>query len=140
MIYEVTVKYLGEEAKPVKESFLICEPVNFAEAEAFAYNEYKGLEDLDVIAVKRSAIQEVRKIDASLLGENIYEVITLFTIIDEVTAKEKKVALRMAVVSDTIAHAQDYVRGSLSHNEELVSIKLTKFVSIFDAVSKQKIS
>ena len=30
MIYEVTVKYLNEEAKPVKESILICEAVNFA--------------------------------------------------------------------------------------------------------------
>lgn len=140
MIHEVTVKYLGEEAKPVKESILICEPVNFAEAEEIAFKEFEGLENLDVIAVKRSAIQEVRKVDDASLDESIYEVTTLFTTIDEVSAKEKKTAFKYAVVSDTIDHAQDYVRGFLMHNEELVSIKLTKFVSIFDAVSKHKIS
>ena len=139
MIYEVTVKYLNEEAKPVKESILVCEAVNFAEAEAIALSEYSGYNNIDVVAVKRSAIQEVRKLGVYLDVE-IYEVTTLFTTIDEVTAKEKKTAFKYAVVGDSIYRAQDYVKKNiLEHNEELVSIKLTKFISIYDAVSKQKI-
>lgn len=146
MIYEVTVKYLNDEAKPVKESILICEAVNFAEAEAIALSEYSGYDSIDVVAVKRSAIQEVRKLGVYLDVE-IYEVTTLFTTIDEVTAKEKKTAFKekktafkYAVVGDSIYRAQDYVKKNiLEHNEELVSIKLTKFISIYDAVSKQKI-
>ena len=74
------------------------------------------------------------------LDVEIYEVTTLFTTIDEVTAKEKKTAFKYAVVGDSIYWAQDYVKKNiLEHNEELVSIKLTKFISIYDAVSKQKI-
>lgn len=139
MIHEVTVKYLNEEAKPVKESIIICEAVNFAEAEAIALSEYSGYNSIDVVAVKRSAIQEVRKLGEVDLDVEIYEVTTLFTTIDEVTAKEKKTAFKYAVVGDSIYQAQDYVKKNLINNEELVSIKLTKFMSIYDAVSKQKI-
>lgn len=138
MIYEGTITYIARDKngndKQVKESYIIDNVETFAEVEEMLYQEFEDLTDIDVVAIKRSNINEIIK-PKTTEGENVWiaDIVQMFT--DE-NGVEKEMRYKFAFFSMYPDTAFQYVREYLKQgytDMELVGLKRTRFEDIFVA-------
>ena len=72
MIYEGTISYMkidknGNE-KVIKESYIVDNVETFADAELALFEEFKSLNAIDIIAIKRSRLKEIANKHAVGMG------------------------------------------------------------------------
>lgn len=138
MTYEATITYVTIDKqgndKQAKESYMVDGVETFAEVEELLYKEFQDLTDIDVIAIKRSNINEIIK-GKTTDGESVWvaDIVQLF--VDE-NGIEKEMRYKFAFFSMYPDTAFNYVREYLKQgytDMELVGLKKTRFKDIFTA-------
>lgn len=137
MIYEATITYLTRDKngndKQMKESFIVDNVETFAQVEELFYQEFQDLTDFDVIAIKRSNINEIIN-KCSNVDEKIWlaDIVQMF--VDE-NGVEKEIRYKFAFFSLNTDTAFQYVKEYLKQgytDMELVGLKKTRFQDIFE--------
>lgn len=137
MIYEATITYITRDNngndKQAKESFIIDNVETFAQVEELMYREFQNLTDIDVIAIKRSNINEIIN-KCSNADEKIWlaDIVQMF--VDE-NGVEKEMRYKFAFFSLNTDTAFQYVKEYLKQgytDMELVGLKKTRFQDIFE--------
>lgn len=136
MIYEATITYITRDNngndKQAKESFIIDNVETFAQVEELLYQEFQNLTDIDVIAIKRSNINEIIK-RCSNADEKIWLANIVQMFVDE-NGVEKEMRYKFAFFSLNTDTAFQYVKEYLKQgytDMELVGLKKTRFQDIF---------
>lgn len=135
MIYEVTIQYSkidqkGNE-KSIKEKYLV-ENIDFhAEAENKLYQEMQGLNDLDVVAVKRSKIREF--VNARQNDDDRIFVADVADIRTNDDGEEVQLIYKVAVFAMNFDAAKSALATYLQQgfDMELVGLKCTKFIDLY---------
>ena len=136
MIYEATITYITRDNngndKQAKESFIIDNAETFAQVEELLYQEFQNLTDIDVIAIKRSNINEIINM-CSNADEKIWlaDIVQMF--VDE-NGVEKEMRYKFAFFSLNTDTAFQYVKEYLKQgytDMELVGLKKTRFQDIY---------
>ena len=136
MIYEATITYITRDNngndKQEKESFIIDNVETFAQVEELLYQEFQNLTDIDVIAIKRSNINEIINM-CSNADEKIWlaDIVQMF--VDE-NGVEKEMRYKFAFFSLNTDTAFQYVKEYLKQgytDMELVGLKKTRFQDIY---------
>ena len=131
MIYESTVQFTTVDAhgndRVVKQRFIIKEAMLHGEAEGITYKECHEQTDIDVIAVKRSKIEEIlnkRQSDADYIF--IADVADITT--DE-NGEENELVYKMAFYANNADNAFNFIMAYLrqGYNMTLVGLKKTKY-------------
>ena len=134
MIYESTVQFVTSDEKgndkTKKESVILEECETFTEVEAKMYETYDGHTDLDVIAIKRSRINEIankRSDDSDYIF--IAEVCDTFT---DDKGDEKETSYKVAFFAPSIDKAKTFIDEYMKqgYDMKLKSITETKFVDV----------
>ena len=137
MIYEATITYLTRDKngndKEVKNVFIVDNAETFAQVEELMYREFQNLTDIDVIAIKRSNINEIIN-KCSNADEKIWlaDIVQMF--VDE-NGVEKEMHYKFAFFSLNTDTAFQYVKEYLKQgydDMELVGLKKTRFQDIFE--------
>lgn len=136
MTYEATITYLTRDKngndKQMKTSYIIDEVETFAQVEELLYDKFQGLTDIDVVAIKRSNINEIIK-PKTTDGESVWiaDIVQNFTDENDV---EKEMRYKFAFFSMYPDTAFQYVKEYLKQgydDMELVGLKKTRFQDIF---------
>lgn len=136
MIYEATITYITRDNngndKQVKESYIFDNVETFAQVEEMLYREFQDLTDIDVIAIKRSNINETIK-PKTTEGESVWmaDIVQMFT---DDNGVEKEMRYKFAFFSLNTDTAFQYVKEYLKQgytDMELVGLKKTRFQDIF---------
>lgn len=136
MIYEFQISYntRNDKGRDVtkKESYIVTNAETFTEVESVANREFDGLDELDIVAIKRSVITEI-------VNECKYEDDKIFTaslcdIFHADDGTEKELRYTVALFAQDIKKAHDYVNEYLKmgYDMKLKQIKETKFCAILD--------
>lgn len=137
MIYEGTITYITRDKngndKQVKDIFIVDNAETFAQVEELMYREFQNLTDIDVIAIKRSNINEIIK-RCSNVDEKIWlaDIVQMF--VDE-NGVEKEMRYKFAFFSLNTDTAFQYVKEYLKQgytDMELVGLKKTRFQDIYE--------
>ena len=138
MTYEATITYLTRDKngndKQMKTSYIIDEVETFAQVEELLYREFQDLTDIDVVAIKRSNINEIIK-PKTTEGESVWiaDIVQMF--VDD-NGVEKEMRYKFAFFSmfpDTAFHyVKEYLKQGYT-DMELVGLKKTRFQDIFVA-------
>ena len=137
MIYEATITYLTRDKngndKQVKNVFIVDNAETFAQVEELMYREFQNLTDIDVIAIKRSNINEIIN-KCSNADEKIWlaDIVQMF--VDE-NGVEKEMRYKFAFFSLNTDTAFQYVKEYLKQgytDMELVGLKKSRFQDIFE--------
>jgi len=137
MIYEATITYITRDNngndKQTKASFIIDNAETFAQVEELMYREFQNLTDIDIIAIKRSNINEIIN-RCSNVDEKIWlaDIVQMF--VDE-NGVEKEMRYKFAFFSLNTDTAFQYVKEYLKQgytDMELVGLKKTRFQDIFE--------
>lgn len=137
MIYEATITYITRDNngndKQVKNIFIVDNAETFAQVEELMYREFQNLTDIDVIAIKRSNINEIIN-KCSNADEKIWlaDIVQMF--VDE-NGVEKEMRYKFAFFSLNTDTAFQYVKEYLKQgytDMELVGLKKTRFQDIFE--------
>ena len=128
--YEVCVRYRNAINKIIKSNFIV-EALSFADAEAKAYNEVAcyASSDAEVLAVKRSNVEEI--VSSNAQDYKFFKVKYSIINVDEKSGKEKKTARYILFQADSIDGASDmYYAAAKSWVSDIVleSISETKLV------------
>lgn len=135
MTYEATITYITRDKKgndkQVKENYIIDEVETFAQVEELLYDKFQGLTDIDVVAIKRSNINEIIK-PKTTNGESVWiaDIVQIFTDENDV---EKEMRYKFAFFSMYPNTAFQYVKEYLKQgydDMELVGLKKTRFQDI----------
>ena len=136
MIYEGTIQYITMDKngndKQVKESYIVDNVETFAQVEELLYREFQDLTDIDVVAIKRSNINEIIK-PKTTDGESVWiaDIVQMF--VDE-NGVEKEMRYKFAFFSMFPDTAFQYVKEYLKQgytDMELVGLKKTRFQDIY---------
>ena len=136
MIYEGTIQYITRDKngndKQVKESYIVDNVETFAQVEELLYREFQDLTDIDVVAIKRSNINEIIK-PKTTDGESVWiaDIVQMF--VDE-NGVEKEMRYKFAFFSMFPDTAFQYVKEYLKQgytDMELVGLKKTRFQDIY---------
>lgn len=130
--FEVGVSYIDAIEKKHKETFII-KAISFAEAEDKAYLDFKdyAVTDIDVLSVKISNVTEVI-LDENDEKEKYYKVKYSVIVLDEKSAKEKRIPHYLLFNASSIDEARDmYKRESAGWVSDIIleSITETKITS-----------
>lgn len=137
MIYEATITYITRDKngndKQAKDIFIVDNAETFAQVEELMYREFQNLTDIDVIAIKRSNINEIIK-RCSNVDEKIWlaDIVQMF--VDE-NGVEKEMRYKFAFFSLNTDTAFQYVKEYLKQgytDMELVGLKKTRFQDIYE--------
>lgn len=137
MIYEATITYLTRDNngndKQMKKSYIVDNVETFAQVEELLYQEFQNLTDIDVIAIKRSNINEIIN-RCSNADEKIWlaDIVQMF--VDE-NGAEKEMRYKFSFFSLNTDTAFQYVKEYLKQgydDMELVGLKKTRFQDIFE--------
>lgn len=137
MIYEGTIQYITRDKngndKQVKESYIVDNVETFAQVEELLYREFQDLTDIDVVAIKRSNINEIIKAK-TMDGESVWiaDIVQMF--VDE-NGVEKEMRYKFAFFSMFPDTAFQYVKEYLKQgytDMELVGLKKTRFQDIYE--------
>lgn len=141
MFYHFKIKYTttNEEGREVKknEEFLVnnCELHGEAEARGYQYAQEYGLQDVDVVSVKRSNIREFINESKGETDDMIYDAVLCDVFIDEVTGKETECKYHVGVyarsVSDATSKVHEYMKQGLNFMR-YIAVKETKIVDILE--------
>ena len=136
MIYEGTILNITRDKngndKQVKESYIVDNVETFAQVEELLYREFQDLTDIDVVAIKRSNINEIIK-PKTTDGESVWiaDIVQMF--VDE-NGVEKEMRYKFAFFSMFPDTAFQYVKEYLKQgytDMELVGLKKTRFQDIY---------
>lgn len=136
MIYEATITYITRDKngydKQAKDIFIVDNAETFAQVEELMYREFQNLTDIDVIAIKRSNINEIIK-RCSNVDEKIWlaDIVQMF--VDE-NGAEKETRYKFAFFSLNTDTAFQYVKEYLKQgytDMELVGLKKTRIKDIY---------
>ena len=137
MIYEATITYITRDKngndKQAKESFIIDNMETFGQVEELLYQEFQSLTDIDVIAIKRSNINEIIN-KCSNADEKIWLADIVQVFVDE-NGVEKEMRYKFAFFSLNTDTAFQYVKEYLKQgytDMELVGLKKTRFQDIYE--------
>lgn len=130
--FEVGVSYIDAIEKKHKETFII-KAISFAEAEDKAYLDFKdyAVTDIDVLSVKISNVTEVI-LDENDEKEKYYKVKYIVIVLDEKSAKEKRIPHYLLFNASSIDEAREmYKRESAGWVSDIIleSITETKITS-----------
>ena len=132
MIYETTISYISIDKngndKVVKERFIIDNAETFSDCENAMYEIYKEYSDIDVIAIKRSRLQEfVNK--RTNPREKIFISDLEDTFIDD-DGNEKEMRYSIAFYALDIESAYAFITEYIKQGYDLkiVALKKTKFI------------
>ena len=137
MIYEGTITYITVDEsgndKQKKEIYIVDNVETFGQVEELLYNEFQNLTNIDVIAIKRSNINEIIN-KSSNVDEKIWlaDIVQMF--VDE-NGVEKEMRYKFAFFSLNTDTAFQYVKEYLKQGYdgmELVGLKKTRFQDIFE--------
>jgi len=136
MIYEATITYITRDKngndKQAKESFIVDNVETFAQVEDLLYREFQDLTDIDVVAIKRSNINEIIN-KCNNVDEKIWLADIVQVFVDE-NGVEKEMRYKFAFFSLNTDTAFQYVNEYLKQgytDMELVGLKKTRFQDIF---------
>lgn len=137
MIYEATITYITRDKngndKQAKKSFIIDTMETFGQVEELLYQEFQNLTDIDVIAIKRSNINEIIN-KCSNADEKIWLADIVQVFVDE-NDVEKEMRYKFAFFSLNTDTAFQYVKEYLKQgytDMELVGLKKTRFQDIYE--------
>lgn len=137
MIYEGTITYLTRDKngndRQMKKNYIVDNVETFAQAEERLYVEFQDLTDIDVVAVKRSNINEIIKMKTTE-GEGVWIADIVQSLVDD-EGIEKEMRYKFAFFSMFFDTANQYVREYLKQgytDMELVGLKKTRFENIFE--------
>ena len=137
MIYEATITYITRDKngndKQAKESFIVDNVETFAQVEELLYREFQDLTDIDVVAIKRSNINEIIN-KCNNVDEKIWLADIVQVFVDE-NGVEKEMRYKFAFFSINTDTAFQYVKEYLKQgytDMELVGLKKTRFQDIFE--------
>lgn len=137
MIYEGTITYITVDEsgndKQKKEIYIVDNVETFAQVEELLYQEFQNLTNIDVVAIKRSNINEIIN-KCSNVDEKIWlaDIVQMF--VDE-NGVEKEMRYKFAFFSLNTDTAFQYVKEYLKQgydDMELVGLKKTRFQDIFE--------
>lgn len=134
MIYEGTISYMkidknGNE-KVIKESYIVDNVETFADAELALFEEFKSLNAIDIIAIKRSRLNEIAN-NRSTDEENVYVAEIADHQVNENGEEVEfiyKVALFALSFDDAYAKLNVYLKQGYSM--QIIGVKKTKFVDL----------
>lgn len=134
MIYEGTISYMkidknGNE-KVIKESYIVDNVETFADAELSLFEEFKSLNAIDIIAIKRSRLKEIAN-KRTKDDENVYVAEIADKQIndnDEEVELIYKVALFAMFIDDAYAFAKEYL--SQGYDMHLVGLRKTRIKDV----------
>lgn len=134
MIYEGTISYMkidknGNE-KVIKESYIVDNVETFADAELALFEEFKSLNAIDIIAIKRSRLKEIAN-KRTKDDENVYVAEIADKQIndnDEEVELIYKVALFAMFIDDAYAFAKEYL--SQGYDMHLVGLRKTRIKDV----------
>lgn len=134
MIYEGTISYMkidknGNE-KVIKESYIVDNVETFADAELALFEEFKSLNAIDIIAIKRSRLKEIAN-KRTKEDENVYVAEIADKQIndnDEEVELIYKVALFATFIDDAYAFAKEYL--SQGYDMHLVGLRKTRIKDV----------
>lgn len=134
MIYEGTISYTkidknGNE-KVIKESYIVDNVETFTDAELELFEKFKSLNDIDIIAIKRSRLKEIAN-KRTKDEENVY--------VAEIADKQindngeeieliYKVALFAMFIDDAYAFAKEYL--TQGYDMHLVGLRKTRIKDV----------
>ena len=137
MTYEATITYITRDKngndKQVKNNYIIDEVETFAQVEELLYREFQDLTDIDVVAIKRSNINEIIN-KCNNVDEKIWLADIVQVFVDE-NGVEKEMRYKFAFFSLNTDTAFQYVKEYLKQgytDMELVGLKKTRFQDIFE--------
>lgn len=134
MIYESTIQYVTIDDKgndkTVKASYVIENAELFSEAENKMLEDFAGLTDLDVIAIKRSNVKEIantRQYDDDMIWEA-----TMQSVFHDDEGNEHYTKYKVLFYSKNSATANTFITEYMKqgYDLELIGLKLTKFVDV----------
>ena len=136
MTYEAQITYITRDKngndRQAKENYIIDNVETFAQVEERLYQEFQDLTDIDVVAIKRSNINEIIKAKTTE-GEKVWVADIMQTYTDDDGA-EKEMRYKFALFSMYFETANQYVKEYLKQgytDMELVGLKRTRFEDIF---------
>lgn len=140
MIYEGTISYETVTKKgntaTVKESYLIENAETFHDAERtlYTYNIANGLNNIDVVALKRSKIKEIARHGGKL--DTAIFIATLSDVFTDNEGKEKEIHYDIAFFAPNIQEAHNFIimYTEQGYCMEMRSLKQTKFIDILDEI------
>ena len=112
--FEVGVSYIDAIEKKHKETFIV-KAISFAEAEDKAYLDFKdyAVTDIDVLSVKISNVTEVI-LDENDEKEKYYKVKYSVIVLDEKSAKEKRIPHYLLFNASSIDEAREMYKRELA--------------------------
>ena len=136
MIYEVTIQhsvYLenGNE-KIKKEQYLIDNCNMFADAEDLMYTQFSNLKNIDVIAIRRSKINEIVN-TCNNANDKLFSADIMDVSIDE-EGQEHEIVYRVIVWASDIKDAQTKMEIYLKQgmDMQLIALRRTKYVDVYN--------
>lgn len=131
MIYEGQVTYTSLESKTAKESYVIEEAANFTDAEVQLTQHLAALQDLDVVALKRSKIKEIANKRANE-KDCLWVAELQDSFVDEDSGETRYITYKVLFYSTTFEMAKRFIceYGKQGYDLELVSLKKTKFIDV----------
>ena len=134
MIYEATISYAiidkNGNDKTVKESYIFENTDTFSEVETMAYETFGTLSAIDVIAIKRSRLQEIIN-SRETETQSVFTVDVADTQVNESGEEVElvyKVVLFAENIDDAYAKAKEYLKQG--YGMYLVAIKKTRFKDV----------
>lgn len=141
MIYEGTIRYetitKKGNSKTVKESYLIENVDTFAQAEIalITYANATGINDVDVVSLKRSKIKEIAN-HAGKLDTTIF-IATLTDVFTDDNGNEKEMNYDIAFFAPNIQEAHNFIiyYAEQGYCMEMRSLKQAKMIDVIDGLA-----
>lgn len=140
-MYRVKVSYdsldeLGRKRK-AREEYLVINALLPSEADKCVSLNMDGYNDFKIGTISESKSEYLKREETF---ENFYEVVIETTIIDETTAKEKRVKNKMIVPSDSIydcvCHLEKETLTRFFSDAIILSVKKSAIADVFDVLEK----
>jgi len=131
MIYEGQVTYTSLESKTAKENYVIEEAANFTDAEVQLTQHLAALQDLDVVALKRSKIKEIAN-KRTNEKDCLWVAELQDSFVDEDSGETRYITYKVLFYSTTFEMAKRFIceYSKQGYDLELVSLKKTKFIDV----------
>ena len=136
MIYETTISYIAIDRngndKTVKERYIVDNAQTFGECEDIMLELCQDFTDLDVVAIKRSKLQEFANQRTSQ-QDRIFVADLEDTFVDD-DGNEKEMKYSIAFYALDISAAYSFITEYIKqgYNMSLVALRKTKFVSYYN--------
>lgn len=137
MIYEITISYLtinkNGNDKSVTEKYLVLDEDTCGHAEGVAFDTFQSLTEMEVIAIKRSMLQEIANKRQN--GEESIYVAEVQDVFHDDDGNEKYTKYRIALFAQSFDEAKAFISAYMQqgYDLEIVSLKKSKFIDVIGA-------